>query len=91
MIQYLAWLYGITGSLVVIFYFTQAYKTFFDTTRSESMSLISWGVWSFTSLVTACYAIFVVGDLKFIAFSVCEHIGCLAIFIFALKNRLTNK
>lgn len=87
----IAKLYMLSGSIVACTYLFQVWKVYKDKTDSRSISLIAWGAWSVSSFITLMYTITNIHDHKLIIFLAIDHLCCIAVTGFAIRNRLRNK
>lgn len=81
-------LYILSGSVVAFTYLFQVCSVYRDKSKSESISLVSWGAWSISTLITLLYVITHTHDSKLITFLVIDHLCCLAVTGFTIRNRL---
>lgn len=80
-------LYMCSGSVVAFTYLFQVWKVFKDKTNSDSISILSWGAWCISSLITLSYISIHTHDSKLILFAFIDHVCCLLVTFFAIRNR----
>ncbi|WP_374338784.1 hypothetical protein [Leeia sp.] len=85
--QSITFLYSICGIGLLAVYIPQALMIWRDQEGARAVSLWSWGVWTFTSLVTLLYAALVVKDLPWVGVSTGHLIGCATVYGLTLLRR----
>jgi len=85
--ELLVYLYMSTAFIGLLSYFSQITKLTKDETKSESVSIISWAVWSYTSLVAFLYACLINGDGILMVTAGLNFTGCLVVTILLSYNR----
>jgi len=79
--------YTVIGPVMSLAYVPQAITVARDTTGAKSISLPTWGLWSFSALVTVLYSGFVVRDWRWCLSASSSLIGCCAVFFLAYHKR----
>lgn len=80
-------LYAVNGVIAVLLYLPQINNAWKDRDHALSLSLVSFGGWSFGSLITALYAWIFVKDSMFTAISLGNMAGSGAVFLIVLCSR----
>lgn len=80
-------LYAIDSFVLVAMYWPQIKTAWEDQTGCQTISLLTWGVWTVSSLITLFYAIICTGKWPFIMMSVGNLIGTIAVFLIAVVRR----
>lgn len=84
---FLSALYFMTTGIIVFSYLPQVWRLLHDRTDSSSISLVSWGLWIYSSTVGILYATIVNGDPLLIFSTSLNAVGCYAVFFLTVFNR----
>src|SRR5690348_353099 len=85
---WVAWLYVVTNSLRVFFYAPQIRAVWKAEDGARSVSLITWGFWTFANLTAAFYGWFVIHDSAFCAIFAGNVACTAAVTLIATRKRL---
>lgn len=81
-------LYLMTGGVFAAAFVPQIISLIRDKTGAASVSLVTWGIFSFCSIVTLVYAAQINQDLNFIITAALGTVGNLTVFCMAAYRRL---
>lgn len=80
-------LYAIDGSILFLMYLPQFIAVWKDRQGAPTISLLTWGLWLWSSIVTATYAHFIAKDLLFTMMSFGNMAGCGGVFFLTILRR----
>ena len=80
--------YGVSSTLMVVFYIPQLLKVIRAKPGESDTSLLTWGMWSVCMSINAIYAIEVINDDLLIAYSVASVAACVLIFAVAMWKQM---
>jgi hypothetical protein len=80
-------IYTLIGPAMSLGYVAQAIAVARDKSGAGSISLSTWGFWSFAALVTVLYSGFVAYDWRWCLSASLSMTGCITVFIIACVKR----
>ncbi len=83
----IGYLYSTVGFIVVFSYMPQILKLVKAITNCKEISLFSWWIWNYTSVISLLYSIFDLGDLKLSIVNLINVICINAIIAITLYKR----
>ncbi len=83
----ITFVYMLVGPAMSLAYIPQALTVARDTAGAKSISLPTWGMWSFAASVTSLYSGFVVKDMLWCLSACGSMVGCWAVFGIAYVKR----
>lgn len=75
-LEVITWRYAGNGVLALLAYLPQITKLITVKSRAVNFSVMSWSMWSYSSVVAVSYAFFVVGDTLLSIVSGINFLGC---------------
>lgn len=85
--QTISTLYAATGLVIIAAYGPQLRAVWRSRDGARDVSLLTWGFWSASAVVSLLYALLVVGDRGFALVSGGHLAGCLAVLGLTLARR----
>jgi len=89
--ELLSFLYLTTSAIIVVSYITQTHKLLIDKTDSSSISILSWAIWSYSSIISLLYTSLVNGDTLLIISASIATLGCTSTLLLVIFNRYIKK
>jgi len=80
-------LYSLIAIVAIIGYTPQIIQLWRSKTDSKDVSLLTWGIWMGTWIISLLYGVFELGDMKFTLVAIINLIGHVFIIVLTLCNR----